>query len=153
MYGTAGGDIVEHAAQPRERSSDTARGSGNPRDTASTSPSTLDRNYGQEKKTATGGATHGAFLDEYLGVQTSLRTGPCLRKANSKLADCHIRTPPLTPAWREYRCPVCVKARTIDLSLPPPTRRSPYYLAFSAGGRDIKSLLSFRSNTRTQVGS
>lgn len=38
VYGTAGGDIVEHAA-PGERSSDTARGSGNPRDTASTSPS------------------------------------------------------------------------------------------------------------------
>lgn len=51
VYGTAGGDIVEHAAQPRERSSDTARGSGNPRDTASTSPSTLDRNStGREKK-------------------------------------------------------------------------------------------------------
>lgn len=38
VYGTAGGDIVEHAA-PRERSSVTARGSGNPRDTAITSPS------------------------------------------------------------------------------------------------------------------
>jgi len=57
VYGTAGGDIVEHAAQPRERSSDTARGSGNPRDTASTSPSTLEEPR-TRKKTATGGATH-----------------------------------------------------------------------------------------------
>lgn len=40
VYGTAGGDVVEHAA-PWERSSNTARGSGNPRDkSASTSPST-----------------------------------------------------------------------------------------------------------------
>lgn len=148
MYGTAGGDIVEHAAQPRERSSDTARGSGNPRDTASTSPSTLE-----EPRTRKKTATHGAFLDEYLGVQTSLRTGPCLRKANSELADCHIRTPPLASTWREYRCPVRIKACTTDLSLPPPARGSPYYPTFSVGGRDIKSLLSFRSNARTQESS
>lgn len=151
MYGT-GGDVVEHAAQPRERSSDSARGNENPRDTASTSPSTLEEPR-TRKKTATGGATHGAFLDEYLGVQTSLRTGPCLRKANSELADCHIRTPPLTPTWRECRHPFHIKARTADLSLPPPARGSPYYPTFSVGGRDVKSLLSFRSNTKTQEGS
>lgn len=114
----------------------------------------LSGDHGREKKNvATGGATHGAFLDGYLGVQTSLRTGPCLRKANSELADCHIRTPPLTPTWREYRCPVRVKARTADLSLPPPARGGPYHPAFSVGGRDIKSLLAFRSNARTQEGS
>lgn len=143
MYGTAGGDIVEHAA-PGERSSDTARGSGNPRDTANTSPSTRRNLYRGQKKNCDARSS----LDEYLGfVQTSLRTGPCPRKANSELADCHIQTPPLVLALAAM---LASRSRKFSRRRFSRSRshlvRVPTTLAFCNGGRDIKSLLPFRFN-------
>lgn len=137
VYGTAGGDIVEHAA-PRERSSDTGRGSGNPRDTASTSPSN-SRNHGspQEKQTCDWTTTQRAiFLDGYLGCKDEPgepARAPGRQTANWSTA---ISEHPHSRRWQDYRLLARVNVRAVDLSLLHAIRTSPYSLAFSAGGRE-----------------
>jgi len=157
MYRTAGGDVVEHTA-PRERSSNTARGSGiYPRDKfANTSPSPSGNHGSGKKEELRLTRRHTSFVDGYLGVQTSLRTGPCPRKANSELADCHIRTPPLARARGVYRCLArigstrrCPLARTHPV-LP---RATPHFTASPAQRRGIKLLLSRGFSTGMQDGS
>jgi len=156
MYRTAGGDVVEHTA-PRERSSNTARGSGNPRDKfANTSPSPSGNHGSGKKGELRLSRRHTSFVDGYLSVQTSPRTGPCPRKANSELADCHIRTPPLARARGEYRCLACVRstrrcprART-HAAVP---RATPHLTASPAQRRGIESLLSRGFSTGMQDGS
>lgn len=80
-------------------------------------------------------------------VQTSLRTGPCPRKANSELADCHIQTPPLVPALAAILASRSRKSARHQFSRSHSHLvRVPTTLTFCNGGRDIKSLLPFRFN-------
>lgn len=116
----------------------------------------LGRTYtGDKKRTVIMAARLTILLRWVFGiVQTSLRTGPCPRKANSELADCHIQTPPLVLplaamlASRSRKSSRRQFSRSLSHLVKVPTT-----LTFCNGGRDIKSLLPFRFTETRKVAS